>query len=186
VEIDVVTSPSKSLDLGCGPIPRNPYGANHVFGIDLVGEETDFLKIADLVIQPIPFEDSSIDFVTAYDFLEHVPRLTYVNGIRIHPFIELMNEIHRVLKPGGVFLAHTPAYPKQEAFQDPTHVNIISENTIQYFAGHSIEVCRSYGFRGEFEIIKQEWAEDFTYWLIWEIRKLDKAIDYSKGNRNEL
>jgi SAM-dependent methyltransferase len=186
VEIDDVTSPSKSLDLGCGPIPRNPYGADHVFGIGLVGEETDFLKIADLVIQPIPFEDSSIDFVTANDFLEHVPRLTYINGIRIHPFIELMNEIHRVLKPGGVFLAHTPAYPKQEAFQDPTHVNIISENTIQYFAGHSIETCRSYGFRGEFEISKQEWAKDFTYRLIWEIRKLDKAIDCPEGKRNEL
>ena len=172
-----VTNTTKSLDLGCGLIPRNPYGADHVFGIDLVGEETDFLKLADLAIQPIPFRDSSVDFVTAFDFLEHVPRLTYINGIRIHPFIELMNEIHRVLKPGGIFLAHTPAYPRQEAFQDPTHVNVISENTIQYFAGHSIETCRSYGFRGEFEIIRQEWAKDFTYWLIWEIRKPHRSIN---------
>jgi SAM-dependent methyltransferase len=169
--------PTKSLDLGCGPILRNPYEAEQVFGIDLVGEETDVIKIVDLTIQPIPFSDSTFDYISAYDFLEHVPRLIYVDGRRIHPFIELMSEIHRVLKPGGVFLAHTPAYPKQEAFQDPTHVNIISENTIEYFAGSSIETCRFYGFRGEFEMIRQEWAEDFTYWLIWEIRKPDYSVN---------
>lgn len=162
---------TKSLDLGCGPIIRNPYEADLVFGIDLVGKETHNLKIADLTIRPIPFKDSTFDFVTAYDFLEHVPRLLYFKKKRIHPFIELMNEIYRVLKPGGLFLAHTPAYPRQEAFQDPTHVNIITENTIEYFAGTSVETCRSYGFNGEFELIRQEWAEDFTYWLIWELRK---------------
>ena len=84
-----------------------------------------------------------------------------------------IRECYRVLKPGGIFLAHTPAYPMQEAFQDPSHVNIISENTIEYFAGHSIETCRNYGFKGTFEIIRQEWSKDFTYWLIWEIRKSD-------------
>jgi SAM-dependent methyltransferase len=178
--VDGVNS-TKSLDLGCGPILRNPYGANQVFGIDLVGEETEFLKITDLALYPIPFMDSTFDFVTAFDFLEHIPRLTYVNGNRRHPFIELMSEIHRVLKPGGIFLAHTPAFPKQEAFQDPTHVNIISENSIQYFAGNSIETCRSYGFRGEFEIIKQEWAEDFTYWLIWELGKPNYPTNHTKS-----
>jgi SAM-dependent methyltransferase len=174
--------PTKSLDLGCGPIVRNPYQADQVFGIDLVGEETDHVKIVDLAIEPIPFKDSTFDFITAFDFLEHVPRLIYIDRNRIHPFIELMNEIHRVLKPGGLFLAHIPAYPRQEAFQDPTHVNIISENSIQYFAGDAIETCRSYGFRGQFELIRQEWAEDFTYWLIWEIRKPDHSINRVEQN----
>jgi SAM-dependent methyltransferase len=167
---------TKSLDLGCGPIIRNPYEADLVFGIDLVGVETENLKIADLSVQSIPFADSSFNFVTAYDFIEHIPRLLYLDGKRIHPFIDLMNEIYRVLVPGGIFLAHTPAFPRVEAFQDPTHVNFISENSIQYFAGALVETCRSYGFYGEFEIVRQEWAEDFTYWLIWEIRKPDISI----------
>ena len=162
-----------TLDLGCGPIIRNPYNADLVYGIDLVGDKTRNVKIADLVRQPIPYKDSTFDFVTAYDYLEHIPRLVYLKRKRIYPLIELMNEFYRVLKPGGIFLAHTPAYPMQEAFQDPSHVNIISENTIEYFAGHSIETCRNYGFKGTFEIIRQEWSKDFTYWLIWEIRKSD-------------
>jgi SAM-dependent methyltransferase len=173
---------TKSLDLGCGPIIRNPYEADLAFGIDLIGPETENLKIADLAIQPIPFDDSSFNFVTAYDFIEHIPRLTYLDGKRLHPFIELMNEIHRVLVPGGIFLAHTPAFPRQEAFQDPTHVNIISENTIQYFAGDSVETCKSYGFYGEFEIVRQEWAKDYTYWLIWEIRKPIITINDTRLN----
>lgn len=162
---------TKTLDLGCGPIIRNPFNANLVYGIDLVGDKTKNIKIADLVTKPIPYKNSTFDFVTAFDFLEHIPRLVYLKRKRIHPFIELMNEIYRVLKPGGIFLAHTPAYPMQEAFQDPTHVNIISENSIQYFAGNSVETCRAYGFNGEFELIRQEWSKDFTYWLIWELRK---------------
>ena len=166
-----------SLDLGCGAIIRNPYNADLVYGVDLVGDKTKKIKGADLVTHPIPYNESTFNFVTAYDFLEHIPRLVYLKKKRIHPFIELMNEIYRVLKPGGIFLAHTPAYPMQEAFQDPTHVNIISEKTIEYFAGDSIQTCRSYGFKGTFEIIRQEWAEDFKYWLIWEIRKPNIPID---------
>lgn len=162
---------TKSLDLGCGNSLRNPFEADLVFGIDLVGFETEMLRIVDLTISPIPFQDSTFDFVTAYDFLEHIPRLIYFEGKRIQPFIELMNEISRVLVPGGIFLAHTPAYPKHEAFQDPTHVNFISENTVQYFAGDLVQTAKSYGFTGEFELLRQEWASDYSYWLIWELIK---------------
>ena len=31
----------------------------------------------DLVVDPIPFPDDSFEYVTAYDFLEHIPRLIY-------------------------------------------------------------------------------------------------------------
>lgn len=160
-----------SLDLGCGPIMRNPYMADFVLGVDLVGEESPNLKISDLAVMPIPFENNTFDYVTAFDFLEHIPRLLYVGEKRSHPFINLMNEIHRVLIPGGLFLAHTPAFPRQETFQDPTHVNFISENTVEYFAGTAVKTCRDYGYLGEFELIRQEWASDYTYWLIWELQK---------------
>ena len=51
---------TKTLDLGCGPIIRNPYNAELVYGIDLVGDKTKNIKKADLVTQPIPFKDSKV------------------------------------------------------------------------------------------------------------------------------
>ena len=70
---------SKSLDLGCGRAPKNPFNADEVFGVDY-GMRPDLpanIRLADLVIEPIPFESDSFDFVTAHDFIEHVPRVLY-------------------------------------------------------------------------------------------------------------
>ena len=163
-----------SLDLGCGNYPRNPYQAKEVYGVDIIETGNDGVKVADLNIEPIPFEDSSLDFVTAFDFLEHVPRVIYINGKKRQPFIELMNEIWRVLKPGGVFRAHTPAYPKVEAFVDPTHVNFITEDTVNYFCrGSGVDSFgKMYGFTGAFQKLDVRWDENYKYHLVWELRAI--------------
>lgn len=162
-----------SLDLGSGESPRNPYGADSLFGVDIVKTKNTSILQSDLVINPIPFPDSNFDFVTAYDFLEHIPRLMYYKRKRRQPFIELMNEVWRVLKPGGIFKAHTPAYPKSEAFVDPTHVNFISENTVNYFCGGEYtNLSKSYGFHGMFRKISVRWDEEWEYHLIWELEAL--------------
>jgi SAM-dependent methyltransferase len=147
---------TKHLDVGCGPCPRNPYNCDEVFAVDLsLPPDVDLSKFvhANLSLEPIPFPDSTFDSVSAFDFLEHVPRVLATldgRGTRF-PFVELMNEIHRVLKPGGRFYAVTPAYPSPEAFQDPTHVNIITEGTWRYFCGVQPQ-ARMYGFVGDFEL----------------------------------
>lgn len=139
-----------SLDLGCGDVPRNPFGANDVYGIDLRSG-------VDLAVQPIPYADNSVDFISAYDFIEHIPRIIYLDGKPRFAFVELMNEIHRVLKPFGQFLSFTPAYPHAPAFRDPTHVNIITEETFpMYFAGGCL--AKMYGFKGLFHVERQEWS----------------------------
>ena len=110
---------TKSLDLGCGRVPKNTFGADQVFGIDF-GMRPDLppnIRLADLVVDPIPFEDDSFEFVTAHDFIEHVPRVIY-NPTRRNPFVELMSEVWRVLKMNGTFLSMTPAYPNSAAFID--------------------------------------------------------------------
>lgn len=147
---------TKSLDLGCGQNPKNTCGADMVYGIDVRDNLEKNIKRADLVIEKIPFDDEYFEYVTAHDFIEHVPRLIYAPDRR-YPFIELMNEIYRVLKMGGTFLSFTPAYPHAEAFRDPTHVNIISEQT---FSAYFDDVNRwgvMYGFKGAFNITSQEW-----------------------------
>lgn len=159
-----------SLDLGSGANPQNPYFAGRVFGVDIVDFGIGSILTADLATSKIPFEKDTFDYVTAYDFIEHIPRLIYWNNVRLSPFIELMNEIHRVLKPGGLFLGITPAFPNPEAFQDPTHVNIISESTINYFGGNLAHLGRIYGFTGNFEIVDTYWEYDAQSHLVWELR----------------
>ena len=88
---------SKSLDLGCGANPRNPFNMQEVYGIDVRDDLDNNIRKADLVVESIPFENEMFDAVTAHDFLEHIPRLIYAPQRR-YPFVELMNEICRVLK----------------------------------------------------------------------------------------
>jgi len=38
----------KSLDLGCGPNPKNPFLAEELFGVDIIDFENPNIKIADL------------------------------------------------------------------------------------------------------------------------------------------
>ncbi|MCX7204816.1 MAG: class I SAM-dependent methyltransferase [Proteobacteria bacterium] len=147
---------TRSLDLGCGPAPKNPFNADELFGIDVREDLDANIKRADLVIEPIPFEDDYFEYVTAHDFLEHIPRIIYAPHRR-NAFVELMNEIYRVLKVGGQFLSFTPAYPHPEAFRDPTHVNIITDQTFQAYFDNVNRWATGYGFNGAFEIKLQEW-----------------------------
>jgi SAM-dependent methyltransferase len=149
----------RHLDLGFGQNPRNPYNAAEVFGIDIGPNASSFgenFKCANLSIDPIPFPDSFFDSVSGFDFLEHIPRqaIDFDKKLIKLPFIELMNEIHRVLKPNGLFYAVTPSYPSEEAFQDPTHVNIITDRTHQYFCNSN----GNYGFKGNFEAVEISWT----------------------------
>ena len=152
---------TRSLDLGCGRAPKNPFNADEVFGIDF-GMRPDLpsnIRLADLVVDPIPFADDSFEFVTAYDFIEHVPRVIY-NPSRRNPFVELMSEVWRVLKMNGTFLSLTPAYPHSTAFIDPTHVNIIAEGTFPLYFGDRSPTSPwavIYGFKGAFKVVSEEW-----------------------------
>jgi SAM-dependent methyltransferase len=147
---------SKSLDLGCGLQPKNPFNAQEVYGVDVRDDAEAHIVKADLVVEPIPFPDNSFEYVTAHDFLEHIPRLIYA-PLRRNAFVEVMNEIHRVLKPGGVFMSFTPAYPHAAVFRDPTHINFITEETFPLYFDNQLRWASVYGFKGSFEIISQEW-----------------------------
>jgi SAM-dependent methyltransferase len=93
------------LDLGCrsGALTRNFLDGNSVVGLDVdraalakaeaLGIET---VVAD-VEAPLPFEDGAFDAVVAGELLEH---LRFPD--------ELVAEIRRVLRPGGVFVGSVP------------------------------------------------------------------------------
>ena len=157
-----MTLPDRHLDLGCGKYPRNPYCRGQLSGIDIrpmpAGLDFDY-RDANLVLQPIPYLDDTFGSVSAFDFLEHVPRIlsTADGHDTMFPFVRLMQEVWRVLAPGGLFYALTPAFPNPEAFVDPTHVNIITDKTHAYFCG-SAPMARMYGFEGRFKVLRARWV----------------------------
>ena len=163
--------PLTTVDLGCGSSPRNPFNADILQGVDIRESRENNIIAADLCCGRIPFPDNYCDFISAFDFIEHIPRVTYVDGKSRFPFVELMSEIYRVLKVGGIFFSRTPAYPSKEAFQDPTHVNIITEDTFPcYFCGDS-PWASLYGFEGSYDLIAQEWI---YCWLLTLMKKTAK------------
>jgi SAM-dependent methyltransferase len=176
-----------SLDLGCGTSPRNPFGAGRARGLDIAASSDSGVEACDLFRQAIPFGDREFDYVTAFDFLEHVPRVACTEERTRFPFIELMDEISRVLKEGGLFFSRTPAYPAKEAFQDPTHVNIITDQTIPYYfclnngTGEG-PWARRYGFQGEFVLLAQE---RIGGWLMALLARCPKA-DLENALRSPL
>ena len=60
--------------------------------------------------------------IRAFDFLEHVADK-----------VALINELYRLLAPGGLLLSMTPSTDGRGAFQDPTHVAFYNENSFWYY-----------------------------------------------------
>ena len=143
-----------AVDLGCGPYPQNRFSADISAGLDLVENKEKNVQRCRLGFEPLPYEDNSVDFLTAYDLLEHIPRYSDNDSIGNTPFIYLMNECYRVMKPEGVFLSMTPIYPYMGAFQDPTHNNIMTVDTFnRYFSKTKLDIAQHYGIKTNFEVI---------------------------------
>ena len=147
-----------SIDLGSGTNPANPFKASSVKGIDIIQAE-NIIQV-DLFFHNLPMQDESIDYITAFDFFEHVPRVICSDNRTRFRFVELMGDLLRVLKPGGYVFSHTPAFPSQAVFQDPTHVNFLTEVTFpEYFCRRPNKHlprragrpgASRYGFEGEY------------------------------------
>jgi tetratricopeptide (TPR) repeat protein/SAM-dependent methyltransferase len=104
-----------ALDLGAGAEHRPEYLGVDQYpgeGVDIVASLPDRL----------PLDDDSVGVIRAVDFLGHVADK-----------VALINELYRVLAPGGLLLSNTPSSDGRGAFQDPTHVAFYNENSFWYY-----------------------------------------------------
>ncbi len=78
---------------------------------------------------PWPTGTNSVDVILASHVMEHIP----AGG----PRIGVMNEAHRVLRPGGVFTIRVPncLSGTWHAFADPTHVSFWCVESFHYLDG---------------------------------------------------
>ena len=90
----------------------------------------------------IPLPDNCAEEAFAFDFLEHVR-----NDKRIH----IMDEVWRLLKPGGIFNVFVPSTDGRGAFQDPTHYAFWNQNSFWYYTMDNHRAL--YGIKAKFDIV---------------------------------
>ena len=137
---DLVRPTKNKIHLGCGRKILDGYVNVDIFdspGVDFVCDISEGLN----------FEDNSFVEALAVDFVEHIPPSRVIH---------VMNEVHRILLPGGVFKIHVPEAPGITAYQDPTHVSFWNEEAFTYYikGHHRCEnYGRYYGIKARFKIL---------------------------------
>src|SRR3954453_21970831 len=105
------------LDVGCG---ATKYPGS-------TGLDTSAAPPADVVHdldeRPYPFDDDSFDQVLMQDVIEHVESP-----------IAVMEELHRICRPGARIQLRTPHYSSVLAYGDPTHKHYFSRIAIESLA----------------------------------------------------
>lgn len=94
------------INLGCGKtkIPD-------VIGVDRVKIKGYVDIVHDLNILPYPFASHSVDEIHMYHVLEHLQEP-----------VKKVEELYRILKPGGILHIRVPHFSSMGAFSDITHV----------------------------------------------------------------
>lgn len=110
-----------NIDIGGGHILRPGW-----INLDPVHGEGPWKRLAQEI--PWPVADSSVTSLRASHVMEHIP-----SG---QTRIDVMNEAHRVLVPGGTFEIIVPfMVGTWHAIADPTHVSFWCTESFHYFDG---------------------------------------------------
>lgn len=128
------------LNLGCSDRPIPGY-----CGVDICdGPAVDI--VADLMDR-WPWEDNTVDEIIAHDIIEHLPLKIFT-----------MNELYRVLRPGGRVEICVPTTDGAGAFQDPTHVSFWNRRSFLYYEAGNLyreRFAKAYGITAAFKVVSE-------------------------------
>ena len=80
--------------------------------------------VHDLDVFPYPFEDNSFDRIRMSHVVEHLSDI-----------VKLMEELHRLGKPGAELEIITPHYSSSNSWTDPTHKQHLGFYSFDFFTG---------------------------------------------------
>ena len=130
------------LDIGCGNKKRP--GTHGVDRAAIPGVDT----VHDLNIFPYPFPDQSCDEIWMTDVIEH-----------LNDTLGVMEEIYRLLQPGGLVHIKVVHWSHHHAYADPTHVRFFGEEVWDFFTGKG----RDYYTKAQFQNMSLKSLVD-SYW----------------------
>lgn len=169
--VKAVVSEVVKLDLACGQVPKEGFT-----GVDIwEGAQIQ----CNLFQFPYPFEDNSVDEIHCSHFIEHIPmEYVEINGKPKDMLFAFIDEVHRILKPGGKATLIFPCATSTRAFQDPTHRRFIPAQTAYYFmkAWRDANKLDHYNVECDFDFIIGEAINE-----AWRVRSQDTVI-FAKQN----
>jgi len=121
----------KKLNLGCGNDIKEGW-----INLDKI-KLKDVDVVYDLNKLPLPFKDSSIDYILCNNILEH-----------IDDYISLLKDCHRILKKDGEIEIILPHFTSVDSYSDPTHKHLFSSQTFLYFLSyHNLNYYFDFSFK---------------------------------------
>lgn len=118
---------------------------------------------------PYPEEwapENGVDYIRADNLFEHIEPYT---------LIKVIQELHRILKVGGILWIRVPNVNIIEAaFTDPTHVNYFHPNTFDYYdKNHARNRWKEYGQLYGIPPFKRIRQVEVTKFIIVELKKIE-------------
>lgn len=135
-EADKVDLLPRELNLGSGLRPRKAcLNVDKVAGVgpDLVWDMNEY---------PYPLPESHFRRIFASDIVEHLGNIP-----------DFMEEVHRLLEPGGLIEITTPHFSCANSYTDPTHRHHLGYYSFDYFtSGNPL----NYYSQARFEIVERQ------------------------------
>jgi len=131
---------SRNLNVGCGEhiIPDTP----ETQWVHLDKFKREGVTVIHDLNDPLPFGDNSFDLVLASHILEHVEK-----------YEQVVRELHRVLKPGGILVVKVPEFPCRAAVADPDHKRYFVPESFFHLTRREIGPASKPELKGLFDLL---------------------------------
>ena len=170
----------KQIRLYAGDVPDLPeYADKGLVGLSLTANDARHIRHD--ITKPYPLADGTVDSYQAEDVFEH---------IEYEKLVDVIDEIHRVLKPGGFFRLSVPDY-RCDILRNRSLYNVTGEIAFDPIGGGAFRDGRVVDgghvwfptYEKVKRLIERSKFDDFKFYHYYDEngQSVTNEIDYSKG-----